>query len=87
VETVNELLTLANAEAQDAIDDLQPKGLHADAVTLLQTAISQNNQAIAAGSSKTRKSLMSSARSNFASAKAKFGTGLDFTLGSGNLEF
>ena len=87
VETVNELLQLANAEAQDAIDDLQPKGLHADAVTLLQTAISQNNQAIAESSSKTRKSLMSSARSNFTSAKAKFGTGLDFTLGSGNLEF
>jgi cytochrome c peroxidase len=87
VETVNELLQLANDEAQDAIDDLQPKGLHADAVTLLQTAISQNNQAIAESSSKTRKSLMSSARSNFASAKAKFGTGLDFTLGGGNLEF
>ncbi|MFL6263300.1 MAG: hypothetical protein ACJ76Y_26695 [Thermoanaerobaculia bacterium] len=87
VETVNELLRLANVEAQDAIDDLQPKGLHADAVTLLQTAISQNNQAIAESSSKTRKSLMSSARSNFAAAKAKFGTGLDFTLGGGNLEF
>lgn len=87
VETVNELLRLANVEAQDAIDDLEPKGLHADAVTLLRTAISQNNQAIVASSSKTRKSLMSSARSNFASAKAKFGTGLNFTLGNGNLEF
>jgi cytochrome c peroxidase len=87
VETVNELLRLANVEAQDAIDDLEPKDLHADAVTLLRTAISQNNQAIAASSSKTRKNLMSSARSNFASANAKFGTGLNFTLGGGNLEF
>ncbi|HET9211227.1 MAG TPA: hypothetical protein VFR03_12550 [Thermoanaerobaculia bacterium] len=87
VETVNELLQLANDEAQDAIDDLEPKGLHADAVTLLRTAIDQNNQAIAESSSKTRKKLISGARSNFASAKAQFGTGLDFTLGSGNLEF
>jgi cytochrome c553 len=87
VETVNDLLRLANVEAQDAIDDLEPKGLHADAVTLLRTAISQNNQAIVEGSSKTRKSLMSSARSNFAAANAKFGTGLNFTLGGGNLEF
>ncbi|MFL6192573.1 MAG: hypothetical protein ACJ75H_00270 [Thermoanaerobaculia bacterium] len=87
VETVNELLRLSNLEIQDAIDDLEPKGLHADAVTLLRTAISQNNQAIAGSSSKTRKSLMSSARTNLASAKAKFGTGLDFTMGAGNLEF
>jgi cytochrome c553 len=87
VDTVNQLLRLANVEAQDAIDDLEPKGLHADAVTLLRTAISQNNQAIAENSSRIRKSLISSARSNFASAKAKFGTGLDFTLGQGNLEF
>jgi hypothetical protein len=87
VETVNELLRLSNLEAQDAIDDLEPKGLHADAVTLLRTAIDQNNQAIATSSSQTRKNLMTSARSNFSSAKAKLGTGLDFTLGAGNLEF
>jgi hypothetical protein len=87
VATVNELLRLANAEAQDAIDDLEPKGLHPNAVTMLKTAISQNNQAIAASASTTRKNLMSSARSNFAFAKSQLGVGLNFTLGAGNLEF
>jgi hypothetical protein len=86
-DTVDELLRLANVEAQDAIDVLQAKGLHADAVTLLQSAINKNNQAIAENATEIRKSFMQGARNDFAAAKVKFGTGLDFTLGEGNLLF
>jgi hypothetical protein len=86
-DTVDELLRLANVEAQDAINVLQAKGLHADAVTLLQSAINKNNQAIAASATLTRLSFMQGARNDFAAAKAKFGTGLNFTLGEGNLLF
>jgi hypothetical protein len=86
-ETIDKLLSLSNAEIQDAIDVLQAKGLHADAVTLLNTAISKNNTAIAESSSTLRKQLMTDAKTNLTNAKAKFGTGLNFTLGQGNLTF
>ena len=89
-QTVNTLLSLANAEALDAIDVLSEKGLHSgasDAVALLRSAISKNNSAIAETSSTRRKSLISGARTDLNSAKAKFGTGLNFTLGEGNLLF
>jgi hypothetical protein len=86
-QTVNTLLSLANAEALDAIEVLSEKGLHSDAVTLLNSAISKNNSAIAETSSTRRKSLISAARTDLNSAKAKFGTGLTFTLGEGNLMF
>lgn len=86
-ETVNTLLSLANAEALDAIEVLSEKGLHSDAVTLLNSAISKNNSAIAATSSATRKSLIQGALSDFTSAKSKFGTGMTFNLGEGNLLF
>jgi cytochrome c peroxidase len=86
-ETIDKLLMLSNAEIQDAIDVLQAKGLHADAVTLLNTAISKNNAAILEGGSNQRKQLMTDAKTNLTNAKAKFGTGLNFTLGQGNLTF
>jgi hypothetical protein len=86
-QTVNTLLSLANAEALDAIEVLSDKGLHSDAVTLLNSAISKNNSAIAETSSTRRKALISGARTDLNSAKAKFGTGLNFTLGEGNLLF
>jgi mono/diheme cytochrome c family protein len=85
--TVNTLLALSNAEAADAIEVLQDKGLHSAAVTDLNTAISKNNQAIAATSSFTRATLIGEARTALNNAKAKFGTGLTFTLGEGNLLF
>lgn len=86
-DTVDELLRLANEEAQDAIDVLSAKGLHADAVTLLQSAINKNNQAIAENATQIRLSFIQGALNDFAAAKAKFGTGLNFTLGEGNLLF
>ena len=86
-QTVNTLLALANAEALDAIEVLSEKGLHADAVTLLNSAISKNNSAIAETSSTRRKAHISAARTDLNNAKGKFGTGLTFTLGEGNLLF
>ena len=86
-QTVDKLLSLSNAEIEDAIEVLEPKGLHPDAVTLLNSALSKNQQAISETNSKKRKSLISGARTDLTSAKAKFGTGLDFTLGEGNLTF
>jgi hypothetical protein len=85
--TVNMLLALSNVEATDAIEILSAKGLHSDAVTLLKSAIDKNSSAIVEGSSKKRKSLILSALNDLNAAKARFGTGLGFTLGEGNLLF
>jgi hypothetical protein len=86
-ETVNALLALANNEALDAVEVLEEKGLHADAVTLLRSAISKNNSAINENATFQRAKLIQGALNDFNSAKAKFGTGLGFTLGEGNLLF
>jgi hypothetical protein len=86
-QTVNMLLALSNSEAADAIEDLQTKGIHSDAVTLLNSAISKNNSAIAETSSLRRLSLINGALTDLKNAKAKYGTGLDFTMGQGNLMF
>ena len=86
-QTVNTELSLSNEEAQDAINDLSARNLHPDAVTLLQSAISENNQAIQSNDSQTRKSLMKSALNDLQAAKGKFGTGLTLTMGQGNLLF
>jgi cytochrome c peroxidase len=85
--TVNMLLALSNVEATDAIEVLTAQSLHADAVTLLNNAISKNDRAINESSSSTRKKLIQSALNDLNAAKAKFGTGLNFTLGEGNLLF
>jgi hypothetical protein len=86
-ETVDTLLSLANVEAADAIEVLSAKSLHSDAVKLLNSAISKNNSAIAENASQKRKDLILSARNDLNSAKAKFGTGLTFNMGEGNLLF
>ena len=86
-ETVNMLLALSNSEAVDAIEVLTDRNLHADAVTLLNSAISKNTQAINSNSSLTRKKLINGALTDLKNAKAKFGTGLNFTMGQGNLLF
>ncbi len=86
-QTVNTLLSLSNVEAADAIEVLNARGLNPTAVSLLQSAISKNQQAITETSSQTRKNLMRSAKADFQSAKNDLGSGLDFTLGEGNLLF
>ncbi len=86
-DTVDELLRLANVEAQDAIDVLSAKGLHADAVALLQSGISNNEQAINENATFTRVFFIQEALSDFLAAKAKYGTGLNLTMGEGNLLF
>jgi hypothetical protein len=86
-ETVNSLLALANVEAADAIEVLTARGLHASAVAKLNSAISKNNQAIDENSSFDRFVLIQGAYDDLNSAKAEFGTGLNFTLGEGNLLF
>jgi hypothetical protein len=86
-DTVNMLLALSNTEATDAIEVLSDKGLHPDAVTLLNSAISKNSQAINSFNSDTRKTLIQGALNDLNAAKAKFGSGLTFTLGEANLMF
>lgn len=86
-DTVDKLLSLSNAEIQDAIDVLQAKGLHGTAVTQLQTARSKNNAAILEGASNKRQQLMVEAFNSLQSAKTQFGSGLNFELGDGNLTF
>jgi hypothetical protein len=86
-ETVDTLLLLANVEGADAIEVLTARGLHSSAVTLIQSAIGKNNQAIATNSSNQRLLLIQSAAADFSQAKAQLGSGLTFTMGQGNLLF
>jgi hypothetical protein len=86
-QTVNMLLALSNSEAADAIEVLSHRKLHPQAVRLLHDAISTNSRAMAARPTKTRQALIRSALRSLRAAKAQFGTGLDFTLGEGNLLF
>lgn len=86
-ETIDTLLALANAEAADAIEVLNAQGLNGSAISLIQTGINKNQQAIGAGSSNVRKNRMQEAKAAFEQAKAQLGTGLSFTLGQGNLLF
>jgi cytochrome c peroxidase len=86
-ETVNMLLALSNSEAADAIEVLSPRKLHSRAVKLLRNAISKNSRAMAARQANTRQALIRGALRDLKTAKAQFGTGLDFVLGEGNLLF
>lgn len=86
-ETVNMLLALSSSEAADAIEVLSRRKLHAKAVKLLDNAISKNGKAIAAGPPSARAALIRGALKDLKAAKAQLGTGLDFTLGEGNLLF
>jgi cytochrome c553 len=85
--TVDTLLALANTEAADALEVLNDRGLNPTAVSLIQSGIDKNQQAINTNGSNQRKSLMQSALADFQSAKADLGTGLDFVLGEANLMF
>jgi hypothetical protein len=85
--TVNMLLALSSVEAVDGIEVLSDKGLHPAAVTYLRLAIAKNEQAIAATAPAVRKALIEEALAALNNAKAGFGTGLNFTLGEGNLLF
>jgi len=86
-QTVNMLLALSNSEATDAIEVLSHRKLHPQAIRLLNNAISLNSKAIAERPSNVRQSLIRRALKDLRTAKAQFGTGLDFTLGEGNLLF
>ena len=83
----NNLLFLASIEAIDAVEVLGDKNLHFDAIFLLLNAINKNNLALITTSAADRKSLIQSALADFNAAKAKYGTGLNFTMGAGNLMF
>jgi cytochrome c peroxidase len=85
--TVNMLLSLSNAEALDAVEVLDEKGLHSDAVFFLISAITKNISATFETSTATRKSLIQSALADLNFAKTRYGSGLSFTLGEGNLMF
>lgn len=86
-DTVNMLLALSNSEAADAIEVLGKRKLHPTAIKLLKNAITKNGRAIEAGPSNLRQALIRGALKDLRAAKAQFGTGLDFTLGEGNLLF
>jgi len=86
-ETINTLLSLSIAEALDAVEVLTARSLHADAVKLFNSGIGKNNSAINELASQKRKSLINGALNDFKAAKAKFGTGLNLTMGEGNLLF
>ncbi|HYH46877.1 MAG TPA: hypothetical protein VEG34_14435, partial [Thermoanaerobaculia bacterium] len=85
--TVNMLLSLANVEAIDAVEVLSDKDLHLDAVFFLLNAINKNNAAIFEDTPADRKALIQSALNDFKFVKTRYGTGMNFTLGEGNLLF
>lgn len=86
-DTVNMLLALSNSEAADAIEVLGKRKLHLKTIKLLKNAIVKNGRAMEAGPSNLRQTLIRGALKDLKAAKAQFGTGLDFTLGEGNLLF
>lgn len=86
-QTVNTLLTLSNSEAVDALEVLSDRGLNPQAVTLLSQAIETNEEAIKAGNSGEKASLIQDALADLEAAKADLGIGLDFLMGEGNLMF
>ncbi len=87
VSTVNSLLGLANVEAKDAIDVLHAKSLHLDAELFLAVGVVSNQAAINTPVALFKKLFILTANSSFQSARSKYGTGMTFTLGEGNLLF
>ena len=87
LDTVKMLLALSNSEAADAIEVLSPRRLHPKTVKLLQNAIALNGRAMVTSQASARQALIRRALDTFKAAKTQFGTGLDFTLGEGNLLF
>jgi hypothetical protein len=84
--TADNLLFLSSVEAIDAFEVLSAKNLHFDAQFLLLNAINKNTLALFE-SGTNRKNLIQSATADLTAARAKFGTGLNFTLGPGNIMF
>lgn len=85
--TVNTLLSLSATEALDAVEVLSDKGLHSVEVFFLLSAINKNIIATFETSTANRKALIQSALADLNFVKGRYGTGLNFTLGSGNLMF
>lgn len=85
--TANTLLALANIEAADAVEVLNDRGLHPGVVQDLLDGIADAEAAIGASGSKTRASLMDQARQHFETARPKLGSGINYTMGEGNLMF
>lgn len=86
-ETANALLALANIEAADAVEVLDDRSLHPSAVQDLLDAIADAQAAILEFGSQRRASLMDQARQHLETARPKLGTGIDLTMGEGNLMF
>ncbi|HEX6901273.1 MAG TPA: hypothetical protein VF789_16230 [Thermoanaerobaculia bacterium] len=87
--TVNKLISLASVEALDAVEVLSDKSLHSDAVFFLINGINKLTIVTLDSSLTTadRKSLIQSSLLDFQFAKSRFGSGMNFTLGEGNLMF
>ena len=85
--TVNTLLSLASTEAIDAVEVLDEKGLHSDAVFFLLNAINKQTVAVFSSNTADRKALIQSSLADLNFVRTRYGTGLNFTLGEGNLLF
>ena len=85
--TVESLLELSNVEGRDAMQVLDDKGLYPEAEKDLKRAISANHSAISVQKARQKLKFVERALEDLQSAKARYGTGLNFTLGEGNLLF
>lgn len=85
--TVSALIALSNQECMDAVDVLEAKSLSGKAVILTREAVRQQRLALLAFSPKERAALLETARDLMLDAKGRLGSGLDFTMGDGNLLF
>ena len=83
--TVNMLLSLATTEALDAVEVLEAANLHSTARNFLMMGAQQNLSAISGTGN--RANAIQDALNRFKFAKDSFGSGLNFTLGEGNLLF
>ena len=84
------LITLARKEVADALRVLaSPDGppLHTAEQSTLTSVLSQLDSASTTRDAATRLSLTKSALSLIASARPRFGSGVQYTLGSGTLMF
>ena len=81
------LMQLAEAEIDDALDDLSGVGLHPQAQERLGLAKDEIHAGIAATSFSTRQNRISNALSRVMNARDQFGANINFRLGTGNLMF
>jgi mono/diheme cytochrome c family protein len=85
LQTVNALLNLALATDDAAVNVLSTRLLNQGSVNEIDTASTDVQNAIASTDHTTRVSLMQDAITNLTNARTGLGTGLNFTLGEGNL--